>query len=113
MEESKWICTITLSDGTVIENTKKDGFEFSYEGLLDREVFENNCSPIKLESTIVLNHNTQHITEKFTNLELDYFEQFHDKCIFTLKQLSDTELKMKKLQADIDFLLMMSGLEEE
>lgn len=112
MEETKWICTITLSDGTVIKDTVKEGFDFTYEGVLDRDIFENNCSSVTFDAKIALNHTTQKIIETFNNLELGEFYQYPDACKFNFKQLSEAELQMKKLQADIDFLLMMNGLEE-
>ena len=102
MEEK--VYKITLADGTVIDNLTLNGNNFISKKPLDESVFAENCHPV------VINDGTS--DEVHADMELvqivhvdagDYW--------FVLRDVSAEELSKIKLQSDLEYVAMMTGVE--
>ena len=102
--------TITLADGTILDNLLLNGNNFISDTRIDEAVFDENL-------------NTAHIAgpgvdATFENLELASIREDGGKCWFVLRQLTEQELRDRSTQADIrelfdtsdDIILMMADL---
>ena len=102
--------TITLADGTILNNLLLNGNNFISDTRIDEAVFDGNL-------------NTVHITgpgvdANFENLELASIREDSGKYWIVLRKLSDQEMRERNTQADIrelfdtsdDIILMMADL---
>lgn len=97
------IYKITLSDGTVIENLTLNGDNFVSKVDIDSAVFEGNCSPVIIESDDCVDiHN---------NMELIQVTHVGTEVWIALRDLSEEEMAKIKMQSDIEYIAMMTGVE--
>lgn len=102
MEEK--IYKITLGDGTEISNLKLNGNNFISTEKIDESVFVDNCSPVTISDGV---SDTVH-----PNMELvQIVEQFPGEYWFVLRDISDEEFSITKMQSDIAYIAMMSNVE--
>lgn len=98
------IYKITLTDGTVIENLKMNGNNFISLLPVTEDMFLYNCSHVVINDgeNDVLHDNMElvQITEPETGV---YW--------FVLRDISEQELAQIKMQSDIEYIAMMSGVE--
>ena len=102
--------TITLADGTEIKNLSLNGNNFVSDTPIDASIFENNLQAVHITGP--------NVDETFENLELASLREDGGKYWFVLRNLSDQELKERKILADIselfdtsdDIILMMADL---
>ena len=98
------IYKITLSDGTVIDNLKMNGNNFISTLPVTEDMFLYNCSPV------IINDGESDTT--YTNMELvQITEPEAGVYWFILREISQKELDQMKLQSDIEYVAMMSGVE--
>ncbi len=98
------VYNVTLADGTVLSNLTKNGDNFISEDAIDADVFEGNCSPV------VINDGDQDETHE--NMALIHLTQQKSGAYwFALRDLSAAELKTLQMEANIEYVAMMSGIE--
>lgn len=96
--------TITLADGTVLDNLKLNGNNFISNTPINADIFNENCSPIIISDGVN--------SETYNNMELvQITEQEPGKYWFVLRELSASELAWIKMQSDIEYVAMMAGIE--
>lgn len=95
--------TITLADGRVIENLKKNGDNFISQNPISKSIFEGNCSPY-----IVSDGEYEELHE---DAELVQVSEMFGEYWFVLRDLSAQEIAMAKMSSDIDFIAMMNDVE--
>jgi hypothetical protein len=96
--------TITLADGTVLDNLKLNGDNFVSNTTINADIFDLNCSPVIISDGVN--------SETHDNMELvQLTEQEPGKYWFVLRELSASELARIKMQSDIDYVAMMAGIE--
>ncbi len=96
--------TITLADGTVLDNLKLNGNNFISNTAINADIFNENCSPIIVSDGV--NSETHNYME-FVQVT----EQEPGKYWFVLRELSASELARIKMQSDIEYVAMMAGIE--
>lgn len=98
------IYKITLSDGTVIGDLKMNGNNFISTLPVTEDMFLYNCSQV------IINDGESDTT--YTNMELvQITEPEAGVYWFILREISQKELDQMKLQSDIEYVAMMSGVE--
>mgnify|MGYP005756099681 CR=1 FL=1 len=95
---------ITLADGTVIENLKLNGNNFISSTEIKEETFEGNCSPVTINNGTVDDvHENMELVQITKNKAGEYW--------FVLRDITSEELEKIKMQSDIEYVAMMSGVE--
>jgi len=97
------IYSITLADGTVIENLRLNGNNYISNEPVNSAIFDNNCSPVMINDGTVI--------DAHDNMELVQVTEVNGKYWFVLRDISFEELKQIKIQSDIEYLAMMTGVE--
>lgn len=97
------IYTITLADGTVIDNLTMNGNNFISDEALNASIFESNCCPV------TINDGTSN--EVHRNMELVQVTPVNGKSWFVLRDISAKELEQAKMKSDIEYLAMMCDVE--
>ena len=96
--------TITLADGTVLDNLKLNGDNFISNTTINADIFNGNCSPVIISDGVN--------SETHNNMEfVQVTEQEPGKYWFVLRELSASELARIKMQSDIEYVAMMAGIE--
>ncbi|MDD2299639.1 MAG: hypothetical protein PHU80_10090 [Kiritimatiellae bacterium] len=96
--------TITLADGTVLDNLKLNGDNFVSNTAINTDIFNGNCSPVIISDGIN--------SETHNHMELvQLTEQEPRKYWFVLREISDSELALIKIQSDIEYVAMMAEIE--
>ena len=96
--------TITLADGTVLDNLKLNGNNFISNTAINADIFNENCSPV------IINDGVDSAT--YNNMEfVQVTEQEPGKYWFVLRELSASELAWIKMQSDIEYVAMMAEIE--
>lgn len=104
MEETGSTYQIVLADGSVISGLRKNGDCFISDAEIDYDIFEDNCA------SVIVSDGTN--TESFENMELLRVANVIDgEYWFAFRQMSASEVAQKQLQADIDYLAMMTDVE--
>ena len=101
MEETLY--TIILSNGTTINNLRKNGDNYISKTELPREMFEGKLSSIIIKSS------ESEVTME--NMDLVQITKMFNEYWFVLRQFSATEIAMAKMSSNIDFLAMMQDVE--
>ena len=102
--------TVTLSDGTEIQNLTLNGNNFISDTPLDVAIFAGNMETVRITGP--------EMDETHENMELVSIRQDGGKYWFVLRELSAQELKERKMLADItalasatdDMVLLMAEL---
>lgn len=94
--------SITLADGTVLSNLKLNGNNYISTEEIKDEVFEDN-----LYSVTISDGESE---EAHTNMELIQLKKYGAEYWFILRDIPADELAKLKLQADIAYLAMMTGV---
>ncbi|MBE6724985.1 MAG: hypothetical protein E7576_07295 [Ruminococcaceae bacterium] len=97
--------TLTLADGTVIENVARNGDNYIVTGAVDTSVFEDNCVPL----TISDGENEEiHENAVFVQAQAHGNETW-----LVFRDLGAAELREMRLRADVDYVAMMADIELE
>lgn len=97
------IYTILLSDGTEIGNLRLNGNNYISESIIVKERFNGNCSPVII--------NDGEHEELHENMELVQITNVDNNYWFILRDISSEELANIKIQSDIEYIAMMTGVE--
>lgn len=97
------IYTITLADGTVLENLRLNGNNFISAAQLTQDVFQDNLSPV-----IISNGETE---ERHENMALVHLTAYKGERWFTIRDLSPEELWKLKMEANMEYIAMMGDVE--
>lgn len=94
---------ITLADGTVLDSLQLNGNNFISDSKIEKSVFEGNLSPVTISDG---ESETVH-----DNMELIQLLEYGGQSWFILRDYSEDELREMKMQSDIAYLAMMTGVE--
>ena len=94
--------SITLADGTVIGDLKLNGNNYISTQEIKEDVFADNLYTV----TIYDGENE----ETHTNMELIQLKKYENEYWFILRDIPPNELKQLKLQADLEYIAMMTGI---
>ncbi len=97
------IYSVTLADGTTIENLRLNGNNFVSDIEIDKSIFDGNCHFV-----MISDGETETVHE---NMECVQVTQMEDEYWFVLRELSESELKEAKIQASIEYIAMMCDVE--
>lgn len=101
--EEKRIYTITLEDGTKIQNLQLNGNNFISNKEIKPEIFEGNLGHIQINDGETEFEQKDLVLERFSKIgDVEPFEWW-----FVLRIMSNQEIENRKLRADVDFLSMM------
>lgn len=95
--------TIIFSDGSKLTNLTMNGNNFVSSSPIDWEIFKYNMS------TVTIQCGDRTVVSK--NMELIKYDKTGEEYWFILSEISESQLKMKKMQSQIDYLMMMTGIE--
>lgn len=97
------IYTITLKDGTQIENLRMNGNNFISQEQINPEIFDGNLGEVTI--------NDGENDELHENMELVQVTQMGDEYWFVLRDIPASEIANEKLRSDLDYLAMMTDVE--
>jgi hypothetical protein len=95
--ENKKLYTITLSDGSVIENLRLNGDNYISGKVLSSDMFAGNCSTVSISS--------EDGEEIHSNMELIHLTQYGDEYWFSLREQTEAEIRERTLIALADSLI--------
>lgn len=95
--------SLTLADGTVLENLSVNGNNFISDDLVTEEMFTGN--------TYVMTVNDGENVTEYKNMALVYIQKNGDKYWFGFRERSAEELARIKMESDIAFIAMMTDVE--
>lgn len=96
--------TIILSDGYRIDNLRKRGTCFVSEEELDLGIFEGNLSTVLITDG--------EVTNSYKDLKISTdVGKLGEGFWFTLINRPKEEIKMDKIQSNIDYIAMMSNID--
>ena len=101
MEEKLYI--ITLADGTKLSNLHLNGNNFVSDTPITKEQFEYNCSPVTISDG--------KFTETHENMELIHLQVIDGQYYFVLLDISPEELWKRRVNANIQYLSMITEVE--
>lgn len=97
------IYTITLKDGTQIENLRLNGNNFISQEQINPEIFDGNLGEVTI--------NDGENDEVHENMGLIQVTQMRDEYWFVLRDVPASEIANAKLRSDLDYLAMMAYVE--
>lgn len=98
------IYKITLADGTIIDNLTLNGNNFISRTPLDESVFAENCHPV-----IINDGNSDEVHADMELVQIVHVDE--GDYWFVLRDISAEELSKIKLQSDLEYVAMMTGVE--
>ena len=101
MKEKRF--TVTLADGTKLENLKLNGNNFISSVKIEESLFKDNCTPVTISDG--------ETSEVHDNMELVQVIPYNGEYWFILRDLPAEELRRIKMESDIEYLAMMTGVE--
>lgn len=96
------IYTITLEDGTQIENLRMNGNNFISQEQIDHKIFDGNLGEVTI--------NDGENDEVHENMGLVQVTQMGDEYWFVLRDVPASEIANSKLRSDLDYLAMMADV---
>lgn len=105
--EKSW--KITLSDGTTIENLRLNGNNFVSETEIKKEMFDGKLLKVTIEGI----KDGKKVVNEYKNMELVQIVHYEDGYYFVLRELSQEEINMAKIQGNIEYLAMMTDVDLE
>lgn len=105
--EKSW--KITLADGTQLKNLGLNGNNYISETKITEDDFKGKLSNVIIEGK----QDGNKIKETHEHMELVQITKYDDGYYFVLRDLSEEELKTKKMQGDIEYIAMMSDIDLE
>lgn len=96
------VYSITLADGTVLDDLKLNGNNYISQKEIKEEVFEDNLYSVTISDG--------EKEETHTNMELVQLTEYEGAYWFILRDISPEILDRMKLQSDIAYLAMMTGV---
>lgn len=100
----KKVYKITLADGTVIDNLTLNGNNFISKLPIDASAFAGNCHSVTINDGMVdEEHKDMELVQIVHAENGDYW--------FVLRDIFPEELAKMKLQSDLEYVAMMTGVE--
>lgn len=96
--------SIILTDGTILDGLRMNGNTFVSEEPIDPAVFDGNCSGV------IISDGATEETHDF----MEYVataQPVADEFWFSLRDVSEQELAMMRMEATIEYIGMMAGVE--
>lgn len=97
------IYTITLEDGTQLENLRLNGNNFVSDKKIEASVFDGRLGKVTI--------NDGENDEVHTNMALVQVTKMGKEYWFVLRDVPAEEIANAKLRADLDYLAMMTDVE--
>lgn len=95
---------ITLADGTILDDLRRNGDNFISRTAISSGVFDGNCSPV------VISDGAQ--DELHPDMELVQIAVYAmGEHWFVLRDIPAQELERLRMQSDIEYVAMMAGVE--
>ena len=103
---------IVLNNNDVLPHVRMDAGFFYTEDVVDKDYLMDNCNSMTLSIDPGDKKNPS-FEEHHDDYVLNTYEVLPEGgCRFDFKALTEEEKQMRKLQADIDFIMMMTGIDE-
>lgn len=96
---------ITLADGTILDSLRLNGNNYISPTKLTEDVFTDNLKHVTIEGPDGI--------QEFDDLELVQIKKYGNEYWFVLRQLSDQELRDLKMQANIEYIAMLTDIDLE
>lgn len=97
--------TITLADGTTIDNLALNGTNYISKKPVTSDVFAGNCSPMIISDG--------EIEELHENAELVQIKNYNGEYWIAFRDVPKQELEEAKIRSDIDYIAMMTDTDLE
>ena len=101
MDEKKY--SVTLADGTVLEDLTLNGNNYVSKVPIDKTIFDGNCY------SVTVSDGEQEETQE--NMECVQVTQMGEEFWFVLRKLSEEELTNAKIRSDIEYIALMCDVE--
>ena len=99
------MATVILADETRLADLELNGDNFISEEELTEDMFENNLSPVIIDTE---DGRTTH-----QHMALVQITHPDGRWWFVLRDITDAELREAKIRGDIDYIAMMTDVELE
>lgn len=96
--------TITLSDGTTIENLKLNGNNFVSEHPIEKSVFDGKLSTVTFSRV-------GGDSQTYENMRLEQIMPFEGAYLILILPIPKDELNAMKIQSDIEYISMMADID--
>ena len=100
---------ITLSDGSVLNNLELNGNNFISKIPVDNKTFAGKLGHVVIEGDV--EYDEAMLIGEHDNMELVQIQQYKNDYWFILRDIPAEELELIKMQGNIAYLSMMSGIE--
>lgn len=101
MDEKRY--SITLQDGTKLENLRLNGDNFISDTRIDASLFDKNCAEV-----LISDGETE---KRHTNMELIQIVKMGEEYWLALGDIPEDELEKRKIRSDIEYIAMMTDVE--
>lgn len=97
---------ITLSDGTKLENLKLNGNNFISEVKITEDDFRGKLSHVIVKQG-------EEVRQELNHAELVQIVHYEDGYYFVLRELSEQEINIAKIEGNIEYIAMMTNIDLE
>lgn len=97
------VYTITLSDGSTIENLSLNGNNFVSQTEITDAMFKNKLANVQISDGETI--------ERHKNMELIQIAKYNDGWYFIIRDIPEAELKVDKMRSDLEYVAMMAGID--
>ena len=97
------LCTVTLADGTILNNLDTNGSYYISRVEIPASVFHTNCTPLVVSGG--------EFDGTHPHAELVDYKAQGGVTKFAFRDIPVNKLAMMKMEADLDFLAMMTDVE--
>ena len=94
---------ITLADGTALTGLRLNGNNYIPDAEIAPAMFAGNCSPVVISDG--------ENEETHDNMKLIQITHVDEEYWFVLLDVPESELRRLKMQSDLEYLAMMTGVE--
>lgn len=95
---------IVLSDGTILDSLRMNGTTFISQTPINPDLFQENCAGVVIsDGEIGTRHDLMEYVPTAQPVEGEFW--------FSLRDVSEQELAMLRMQANIEYIGMMAGVE--
>ena len=95
--------SITLADGTVLNDLRPNGTNYISANPIDAAIFEYNCSPLTISDG--------EFVDIHAHAELIHVLHIGEEYWIAFRDISKAELDLIRIKSDIEYLAMMSDVE--
>lgn len=95
--------SITLADGTVLDDLRLNGTNYISTKPIDETIFEYNCSPLTISDGELI--------DIHAHAELIHVLHIGEEYWIAFRDISEAELELLRIKSDIEYLAMMSDVE--